>query len=89
MELILGVSAFGQVVNLFIRSSLPLGSKGTVSWPLNEEKCMECKECDEYIDEYPYITMINQSLPNDIRIISWAPVDGQFDARFSWYTHHD
>ena len=32
-------------------------------------------------EELPYLTMMNASLPNDIRVLAWAPVDLDFSAR--------
>lgn len=34
-------------------------------------------------EELDYITMINRLMPEDIRILGWAPVDPTFDARFA------
>nr|CAG8626375.1 5585_t:CDS:2 [Entrophospora candida] len=59
-----GVSAFGQVIALNIRSNLPKDS------PLENQ-------------ELPYLQILNRLLPNDIRIIAWAPVNKNFDARFN------
>ena len=33
--------------------------------------------------ELPYIVMLNNTLPSDIRVLSWSPVDTSFSARFS------
>lgn len=33
--------------------------------------------------ELPYPSMLNARLPDDIRIVAWAPVPTQFNARFS------
>ena len=33
--------------------------------------------------ELPYVRMLNQNLPDDIRVLSWAPVGPGFSARFS------
>jgi tRNA pseudouridine38/39 synthase len=39
---------------------------------------------DDIADELPYITMLNQILPTDIRILAWCPHPPPgFDARFS------
>jgi hypothetical protein len=40
-------------------------------------------ETGEVIEEMPYINMLNRTLPKDIRVLAWSPVDGNFDARFS------
>ncbi|KAI9477277.1 pseudouridine synthase [Coemansia mojavensis] len=49
-----GVSGFGQVVALYVRSR-----------------------------ELPYVNMLNKLLPQEIRILAWAPVKPDFSARFS------
>ena len=55
-----GVSATGQVVSLRVRSNAkPGGVDATLPSPE---------------DELDYATMINRSLPADIRVIGWAPV---------------
>ena len=33
--------------------------------------------------ELPYIVMLNNTLPSDIRVLSWTTVDSSFSARFS------
>lgn len=38
--------------------------------------------------ELGYVQMLNRVLPPSIRILGWAPVDAQFDARFSCLTRH-
>ena len=32
-------------------------------------------------DEVDYVGTINRALPDDIRVVAWAPVAPQFDAR--------
>ncbi|EXX74149.1 uncharacterized protein OCT59_026443 [Rhizophagus irregularis] len=65
-----GVSGLGQVVSLDVRSNLP---KNTSSDITNNKK----------IEEVPYIDTLNRLLPDDIRILAWAPVDKDFSARFN------
>lgn len=33
--------------------------------------------------ELPYMVILNNNLPSDIRVLSWAAVDSSFSARFS------
>lgn len=33
--------------------------------------------------ELPYMVMLNRNLPDDIRVLAWAPVGPDFSARFS------
>uniref|UniRef100_A0A8C7EFL4 tRNA pseudouridine(38/39) synthase n=1 Tax=Nothoprocta perdicaria TaxID=30464 RepID=A0A8C7EFL4_NOTPE len=63
-----GVSAFGQVISLDLRSSLSpeeLARDGHVQGELR------------------YTHMLNRVLPPDIRVLAWAPVEAAFSARFS------
>ena len=34
-------------------------------------------------EELPYMVMLNSTLPEDIRVLSWAPVGRDFSARFN------
>ncbi|CAJ0757342.1 13474_t:CDS:2, partial [Entrophospora sp. SA101] len=52
-------------------------TKGTV----NIEKMN--KKIKKENQELPYLQILNRLLPNDIRIIAWAPVNKNFDARFN------
>ncbi|NXS96625.1 PUS3 synthase, partial [Jacana jacana] len=70
-----GVSAFGQVISLDLRSNLTEGknleghdSKGKSS---GEE------------EELRYTHILNRVLPPDIRVLAWAPVEPGFSARFN------
>ena len=33
--------------------------------------------------ELPYVEMLNSNLPDDIRVLAWAPVGPDFSARFN------
>ncbi|NXN99915.1 PUS3 synthase, partial [Rhinopomastus cyanomelas] len=69
-----GVSAFGQVISLNLRSNL-------------SEKQLNGHEGDSEgkgeEEELRYTHMLNRVLPPDIRVLAWAPVDPGFSARFS------
>lgn len=67
-----GVSAFGQVMSVTVRSMCSSGV-GMVSIGTGN---LQGPEID-------YVTMLNHHLPEDIRVISWSPVDPSFDARFA------
>ncbi|XP_069737997.1 tRNA pseudouridine(38/39) synthase-like isoform X1 [Phaenicophaeus curvirostris] len=70
-----GVSAFGQVISLDLRSNLSEGKK------LNgHEGASESKGEGE---ELRYTHILNRVLPPDIRVLAWAPVEPDFSARFS------
>ncbi|XP_067883335.1 tRNA pseudouridine(38/39) synthase [Heterodontus francisci] len=63
-----GVSAFGQVISLDLRSKV--GAGPGVAPP-------------EAGEELRYTHMLNRVLPPDIRALAWAPVGPGFSARFS------
>ncbi|CAJ0823304.1 10387_t:CDS:2 [Entrophospora sp. SA101] len=42
----------------------------------------KCGRTDKGV-KLPYLQILNRLLPNDIRIIAWAPVNKNFDARFN------
>ncbi|NXG40044.1 PUS3 synthase, partial [Dromaius novaehollandiae] len=70
-----GVSAFGQVISLDLRSNLSEGKQ------LNGHRGdAEGEGCEE---ELRYTHMLNRVLPPDIRVLAWAAVEPGFSARFS------
>jgi tRNA pseudouridine38/39 synthase len=69
-----GVSAFGQIVGVHVRSNV-IGR----SQPMSADTAEQTKTPQEF----NYIAMINTYLPPDIRIIAWAETNSSFDARFS------
>lgn len=71
-----GVSGLGQVIACHVRSNVKSGL-GIVSVGSS------VKEDAEEID---YVTMLNGALPDEIRVIGWAPVPLTFSARFSAIT---
>ncbi|PVU95082.1 hypothetical protein BB561_002067 [Smittium simulii] len=86
-----GVSAFGQVISLYVRSS--------AIWHEPDSSLGDSADIPElYIDtfnaskpiilpdnelELPYARIINNLLPMDIRVLAWTPVNSDFNARFS------
>jgi len=66
-----GVNAFSQVSSFIVRSQVKEG-KGIIS------QGTKLKE-----KEYDFVKMINSALPNDIKILSWTPVDFSFNSRFA------
>ncbi|GAM89801.1 hypothetical protein ANO11243_078400 [Dothideomycetidae sp. 11243] len=90
-----GVSAFGQVVALRVRSARPVPGleprkkkTGDVKEAAQEEEAETTeepeKEFDPIRDELPYIQMLNRVLPHDIRALAWCPDPPEgFSARFS------
>ncbi|KAI0832968.1 pseudouridine synthase [Hypoxylon sp. FL0890] len=71
-----GVSAFGQVITVRVRSNRPL--------PELETESAEADEFNDFADELPYCRMLNKLLPPDIKILAWCP---QTPAGFS--ARHD
>ncbi|CAH1225077.1 PUS3 [Branchiostoma lanceolatum] len=73
-----GVSAFGQVISLDLRTNLTEGA-GVIPRP---EGTANHREGDK-TTEIKYVYILNKVLPPDIRALAWAPVDPDFSARFS------
>ncbi|NXL39164.1 PUS3 synthase, partial [Glaucidium brasilianum] len=71
-----GVSAFGQVISLDLRSNLLEGKK----FNGHEGDSGGKSEGEE---ELRYTHILNRVLPPDIRVLAWAPVEPDFSARFS------
>ena len=67
-----GVSAFKQVISLNIRSieKLDPGDASLVQVATIERE-----------KELPYISILNSTLPDNIRILGWSDVKVDFDAR--------
>ncbi|CCX34905.1 Similar to tRNA pseudouridine(38/39) synthase; acc. no. P31115 [Pyronema omphalodes CBS 100304] len=71
-----GVSAFGQVVGVRVRSTRPTDPEKLAEW-------------DEVRDEMPYTQILNRLLPHSIRVLSWAPnPPADFSARFNCRARH-
>ncbi|CAB1448704.1 unnamed protein product [Pleuronectes platessa] len=73
-----GVSAFSQVITIDLRSTQFSGGLG-VTLPENIDENIKSKAA---ASEVPYVKMLNRVLPQDIRILDWAPVAEGFSARF-------
>lgn len=75
-----GVSALGQVVALRVRSAFPL-SVPSSNVPLhpNDSLAVDAKE----VVEIDYCSLLNRTLPSDIRVLGWTEVSDGFSARFS------
>lgn len=103
-----GVSAFGQVIGIRVRSARPMKKAKTTgtaediatdtenltideATPIQNATNQESNACedleeewDDIRDELPYIQILNNILPSDIRILAWCPnPPPNFDARFS------
>ncbi|MCJ1313838.1 hypothetical protein MMC25_007518 [Agyrium rufum] len=93
-----GVSAFGQVVSLRVRSNRPLErSQSELNEQVQEILQNEAPEgankdalesvppsFDPIRDEISYAQVLNRLLPSDIRVLAWCPdPPPEFSARFS------
>lgn len=82
-----GVSAFGQVIGIRLRSNAPMpNTDATCNGEDTEHSEHEdqVSKFDGIRDELPYVYMLNTLLPPDIRILAWCPYPPEgFDARFS------
>lgn len=94
-----GVSAFGQVIGVRVRSNRPLEKisrhatrkdKGrrddgdSDGDSTTDKDTRTQKPFDHIKDELPYIQLLNRVLPADIRVYAWCPEPGpDFSARFS------
>eukprot|EP00041_Stephanoeca_diplocostata_P004876 m.52617 g.52617 ORF g.52617 m.52617 type:complete len:476 (-) comp15424_c0_seq1:90-1517(-) len=84
-----GVSAFGQVVALCVRSNLSAVDgqdvKGfKINSTVSETQASKRGNGDsKKKQELDYVHIINRLLPDDVRIITWTPVEESFSARFS------
>ncbi|XP_073345977.1 tRNA pseudouridine(38/39) synthase [Pagrus major] len=77
-----GVSAFSQVITIDLRSTQFSGGLG-ITLPENVDVSMKNKAT---ASELPYVKMLNRVLPQDIRILDWAPAAEGFSARFDCRT---
>jgi tRNA pseudouridine38/39 synthase len=63
-----GVSGMGQVIALYVRSKKLATDPSPDLLPPSQE--------------FPYIDTLNRMLPDDIRVLAWAPAFEDFSARF-------
>ncbi|KAK4154277.1 pseudouridine synthase [Chaetomidium leptoderma] len=92
-----GVSAFGQVVGVRVRSNRPVEKEETTAAAAvegdgvgdtemvgAEAEADEKPAWDPIADEINYPRILNRLLPPDIRVLAWAPtLPPDFSARFS------
>lgn len=74
-----GVSAFGQVLGVRVRSRLAGGPGGEGGGGAAERR---------QEGEYDYCGLLNRNLPVEIRVLGWSPVAEAWDARFSCKGRH-
>lgn len=91
-----GVSAFGQVVSIRLRSNRPVpqaaatagAPAGDDDVPLetgsSRDEARAAPEFDDLADEIDYCGILNRLLPPEIRVLAWCPKPPEgFSARFS------
>lgn len=86
-----GVSAFGQVIGIRVRSNRPLprqkSPEDVATAPeeaTDHDSSADQKPFNDLTDELPYIQLLNRVLPPDIRVYAWCPnPPADFSARFS------
>lgn len=93
-----GVSAFGQVISLRVRSNRPVstakrehipeetdaGNEEYKNTPDADIAPSQAPPFDPIKDEIPYPQILNRLLPPEIRILAWCPFpSASFSARFS------
>ncbi|KAL4931121.1 pseudouridine synthase DEG1 [Aspergillus undulatus] len=94
-----GVSAFGQVIGIKVRSARPKrkepvevvgGADGAGETTEEGSKSKEADDdWDDIRDELPYVNLLNKVLPEDIRVLAWCPhLPEGWDARFSCRERH-
>ncbi|XP_074653890.1 tRNA pseudouridine(38/39) synthase-like [Tubulanus polymorphus] len=74
-----GVSAFSQVISIDLRTNLLEG----VGVKQREGGTAHLRPVDSTTEEINYILILNRSLPPEIRVLAWSPVDTEFSARFN------
>ena len=84
-----GVSAFGQVIGIHIRSRIPTVDGNGVEiheLPRNSYETIRVNQKNNVVvemKEMDYCRILNGVLPKAIRVIGWTPVSNEFSARFS------
>ncbi|KAL4221474.1 tRNA pseudouridine synthase 3 [Mactra antiquata] len=73
-----GVSAFGQVISLDLRTNLLSGVGVKV-----REGGTAAERSGDKTTEVPYCSILNRNLPPEIRVLAWAPVNTEFSSRFN------
>lgn len=81
-----GVSAFGQVIGLNVRTNKPLDESEADSSVSDDPSSVKSRRIsfDPVADEIDYPRVLNRVLPDDIRVLAWCPSPpSEFSARFS------
>ncbi|EFA74899.1 tRNA pseudouridylate synthase [Heterostelium album PN500] len=82
-----GVSAFGQVISLYVRSNLTEGNDLIPPTVIDDEAIAKKKanllKNKKTHEEFQFVKMLNGVLPPYIRVLGWSPIPFHFNARFS------
>eukprot|EP01133_Synstelium_polycarpum_P008687 gene8687-10205_t len=78
-----GVSAFGQVISLYVRTNVTEGLGVIPPVVKLDEQELAKKLKNQKTDELPYVKMLNGVLPPYIRVLGWSPIPFHFNSRFS------
>lgn len=80
------VSSLNTVVSLFFRSRMNANSDDFIyPWKDLPPPCKIWRPLTHVInasDELPYLSMLNEKLPNDVQVVRWSPVNPCFNARY-------
>lgn len=82
-----GVSSFGQVLSLYLKSNL-IDEDDPNNVGLFKPECYDNdidveKSVDKDRKELNYVDILNHNLPDHIKVIAWAPIKKEFSARFN------
>lgn len=77
-----GVSAFGNVIAMHVRSNLTRERDGVEFVRIGKGSAEAPDEAEERA-EMDYVHLINRVLPPTVRLRAWSPVPREFSARFS------
>lgn len=76
-----GVSSSGQVINLSVRSNM-LDEESNIGLFTPENYTPAPVKNKSQDKELDYVGMLNRVLPENIKVIAWAPVRKEFSSRF-------
>lgn len=82
-----GVSSYGQVLSLYLKSNLIDESDpnniGLFSPDFYDDTLIDESSIVEARKEMNYVDILNHNLPDNIKVIAWAPIKKYFSARFN------
>lgn len=78
-----GVSSYGQVININIRSCLVDEDNPVNVGLFTPEPYSKPTDYRPPVTELNYVDMLNRVLPDEVKVIAWAPLRSGFSARFN------